>query len=195
MPAAFAHAGWLISFIIISILCIMSFVTVTFVIESMSIANAVLKKEQQSAASLQLTPTSRIPRNASTISTHSQGREVVGNASPELLTSQNTLSHDEFSATESSFKFDVASAEKAPLLGSPHSDASSSNSDGLFNQSNLDPVRNFDITERVEMGQMATMFFPKHLITIFYICLALYLYGDLAIYAAAIAKSLRDVTW
>jgi len=29
--------------------------------------------------------------------------------------------------------------------------------------------------------------------TLFYLCIAIYLYGDLAIYAAAVAKSLRDV--
>jgi hypothetical protein len=32
-------------------------------------------------------------------------------------------------------------------------------------------------------------------VNIFYICLAIYLYGDLAIYAAAVPKSLRDVAW
>ena len=30
---------------------------------------------------------------------------------------------------------------------------------------------------------------------LFYLCIATYLYGDLAIYAAAIPKSLRDVAW
>jgi len=29
--------------------------------------------------------------------------------------------------------------------------------------------------------------------TLFYLCIAIYLYGDLAIYAAAVSKSLRDV--
>jgi len=29
--------------------------------------------------------------------------------------------------------------------------------------------------------------------TLFYLCIAVYLYGDLAIYAAAVSKSLRDV--
>ena len=32
-------------------------------------------------------------------------------------------------------------------------------------------------------------------IFLFYLCMALYLYGDLAIYAAAVPKSLRDVIW
>lgn len=54
---------------------------------------------------------------------------------------------------------------------------------------------NFDITERVELGELANIFFPKVLVRIFYMCIAVYLYGDLSIYLAAIAKSLRDVTW
>ncbi len=30
--------------------------------------------------------------------------------------------------------------------------------------------------------------------TLFYLCITIYLYGDLAIYSAAVAKSLRDVS-
>jgi hypothetical protein len=90
----------------------------------------------------------------------------------------------------------------------------------------------YDITEVFEMGKMATMFFSKtgtNIIiqmarqamiltpfvagkTLFYVCITIYLYGDLAIYGllldyhyqalityklmrigAAVAKSLRDV--
>ena len=50
----------------------------------------------------------------------------------------------------------------------------------------------YDITEVIEMGKMAAMFFNKTGRTLFYICIIIYLYGDLAIYGAAVAKSLRD---
>lgn len=32
-------------------------------------------------------------------------------------------------------------------------------------------------------------------VVLFYMCMVLYLYGDLAIYAVAVPKSLRDVLW
>ncbi|KAM3597197.1 uncharacterized protein V6R79_001244 [Siganus canaliculatus] len=51
----------------------------------------------------------------------------------------------------------------------------------------------FEIAERVEMGQMASMFFNKVGVNMFYICLIVYLYGDLAIYAAAVPISLMEV--
>ena len=44
------------------------------------------------------------------------------------------------------------------------------------------------------MGQMAKMFFRPWGVTLFYIVICLYLYGDLAIYAAAVPKSLMEVT-
>ncbi|XP_060071769.1 transmembrane protein 104-like [Ylistrum balloti] len=50
-----------------------------------------------------------------------------------------------------------------------------------------------EMTERTELGQMANMFFNKWGLLAFYLCMALYLYGDLAIYAAAVPVSLRDV--
>lgn len=55
------------------------------------------------------------------------------------------------------------------------------------------PVDHFDIAERVEMGQMASMFFNKVGVNMFYICIIVYLYGDLAIYAAAVPISLMEV--
>uniref|UniRef100_A0A8C4RC91 Uncharacterized protein n=1 Tax=Eptatretus burgeri TaxID=7764 RepID=A0A8C4RC91_EPTBU len=51
----------------------------------------------------------------------------------------------------------------------------------------------YDITDRVEMGQMASMFFNKVGVHLFYICIVVYLYGDLAIYAAAVPRSLAFV--
>ena len=46
----------------------------------------------------------------------------------------------------------------------------------------------------MELGHMAKLFFQKEHLKYFYICVCLYLYGDLTIYSAAISKSLRDVT-
>ncbi|XP_055877807.1 transmembrane protein 104-like isoform X2 [Biomphalaria glabrata] len=51
----------------------------------------------------------------------------------------------------------------------------------------------FEITERVEMGTMASMYFNKVGLLLFHLCIIIYLYGDLAIYAAAVPKTLRDV--
>ncbi|CAD5123462.1 DgyrCDS11808 [Dimorphilus gyrociliatus] len=128
MPLAFSAAGWLISLILIVILGLMSYVTVTFVVESMACANAIIKNREE----------------------------------------------------ESNSKIECTD-ERSPLL-----------QDGSINESeNSDKL--YDITRRVEMGQMARLFFNKLGLNLFYICLAIYLYGDLAIYAVAVPKSLRDV--
>jgi amino acid permease len=47
MPAAFANAGWLASTVVVVILCLVSYITTTFVIETMSLANALLKYNKQ----------------------------------------------------------------------------------------------------------------------------------------------------
>ncbi|XP_018337345.1 PREDICTED: transmembrane protein 104 homolog isoform X1 [Trachymyrmex septentrionalis] len=53
--------------------------------------------------------------------------------------------------------------------------------------------RYYVIRDKIEMGQMASIFFNRFGTTLFYLCFAIYLYGDLSIYGAAIAKSLADV--
>ncbi|XP_013779152.1 transmembrane protein 104-like [Limulus polyphemus] len=67
----------------------------------------------------------------------------------------------------------------------------------------VDSVDYYSITERIELLPMTLVAHFHHLlediiyavgVNLFYLCIVVYLYGDLTIYAAAIAKSLRDVT-
>ncbi|KAK6171583.1 hypothetical protein SNE40_019740 [Patella caerulea] len=126
MPAAFHSAGWLVSLILVIFLALTSFITVTFVAEAMSVANA---KEKYAKVKLGL-------------------NEVDGVSSP--------------------------------LLGARRS---------IQDGSNV-----FDITQKIELGRMAEIFFNKVGEKLFYACIVIYLYGDLSIYAAAVPKSLRDVS-
>ena len=57
----------------------------------------------------------------------------------------------------------------------------------------LTMVSYYEITDVTEMGRMASLFFNRIGKNLFYICIAIYLYGDLAIYGAAVSKSVRDV--
>ncbi|CAM9913011.1 transmembrane protein 104 [Lampetra fluviatilis] len=72
-------------------------------------------------------------------------------------------------------------AERRPLL-SPETESPTLRRPDLF-----------DITQRAEMGQMASIFFNKVGLHLFYLCIVIYLYGDLAIYAAAVPHSLAFV--
>jgi hypothetical protein len=151
MPKAFASAGWILSLIIVVMLCFMSFVTVTFVIESMSIANYYVKTKRLSAPDA------------------SDNEPAV-----ELNVDEDV--HD--------------TSETSRLI--PTSNAMVSVTSG---DSNFGPSPLYDITHRVELGTMARGFLPPLAVKFFYTAIAIYLYGDLVIYSAAISKSLRDITW
>ncbi|XP_064638395.1 transmembrane protein 104-like isoform X4 [Lineus longissimus] len=133
MPYAFSQSGWLLSLIFVIALAFMSYMTVTFVIETMAAANAVLR--------------------------HRAAEKIRQKSSTD-----NTFS-------------DRQSNEVTPLLA---------------RAADVYQTDYYDIAARVELGQMASLFFNKVGVNLFYICLAIYLYGDLAIYAAAVPKSLRD---
>lgn len=51
----------------------------------------------------------------------------------------------------------------------------------------------YSLNEKVELGEMASIFFPAAGSLAFYVCIAVYLYGDLSIYSAAVSTTLRDV--
>lgn len=61
----------------------------------------------------------------------------------------------------------------------------------LFSQ----PSRYYVLDTKIELGEMAGMFFNDFGRLLFYLCIAIYLYGDLSIYSAAVAQSVRDVLW
>ncbi|CAG2111148.1 unnamed protein product, partial [Medioppia subpectinata] len=200
MPAAFANAGWAGSTVVVVVLCLVSYITTTFVIETMSLANALIKYNQQKAVKRRA-PTDR----------HCEGQ---------------SSSHYEASAAlppDKSYSHFASSYETLPLL-----DSEDTGDDQRFNRSSIgsgaddmvvaykptkeqelrervvngDPSDEdmdeednyFAITQKVELGAMADMFFGAIGVKLFYVTIAIYLYGDLAIYAAAISKSLRDVT-
>lgn len=56
-------------------------------------------------------------------------------------------------------------------------------------------TRYYQIETKVELVDMARLFFNDIGRVLFFLCFAIYLYGDLSIYSAAISKTLRDVIW
>ncbi|XP_024872972.1 transmembrane protein 104 homolog isoform X1 [Temnothorax curvispinosus] len=140
LPAVFSRAGWALGLSVILVLAFISFITVTFVIEAMASANAIVTWR------------------------HIQHRKrvlrTVGESGPSNSDSEDT-----------------------PLV------ASLSTSPDRLDMT----CRYYVIQDKIEMGQMASIFFNRFGITLFYLCFAIYLYGDLSIYGAAVAKSIADV--
>lgn len=149
LPAVFSRAGWLLGVIVILILGLISFITVTFVIEAMASANAIIKWN-------------RIQNNK---------REV------------NLQDSNESEGFESMREASAADSEDTPLVNQQ--------TDNL--EVNEITYRHYVIDEKVEMGEMASIFFNKFGVILFYVCLIVYLFGDLSIYCAAVAKTLANV--
>ncbi|CAG2168389.1 unnamed protein product, partial [Oppiella nova] len=194
MPAAFANAGWLASTVVVVILCLVSYITTTFVIETMSLANALLKynkqKDNQTLDTYSIAGKRRAPTDR-----HCEGpsRCCSSSAEPPDKTCRSSRS--------------ISSTEKLPLLEctTDQEDESSGADDGVVEKQvvqkepdvedrEVEDNNFFAITEKVELGGMANMFLNGVGVKLFYVTIAVYLYGDLAIYSAAISKSLRDVT-
>ncbi|EZA56474.1 hypothetical protein DMN91_010240 [Ooceraea biroi] len=140
LPAVFSRAGWALGLSVILVLAFISFITVTFVIEAMASANAIVTWRH--------------------IQHRKRVLQTMGESGPSNSDSEDT-------------------PLVAPLIASPE------RSDMTY--------RYYVIRDKIEMGQMASIFFNRFGTTLFYLCFAVYLYGDLSIYGAAVAKSLADV--
>lgn len=151
LPSAFSHAGWVLGSGLIVVLAFVSYITVTFVIETMACANAI-----QNWKRLQFIKRDRVI-------------EYDEDSNVETVTQPLIASGvDGGDVTD-------ASIEQTPL--------------------NIMYCRNqyYSLSNKIELGEMANLFFGRVGRFLFYFCLAVYLYGDLSIYSAAVAKSLRDV--
>ncbi|KAI4470219.1 hypothetical protein MML48_1g17562 [Holotrichia oblita] len=73
------------------------------------------------------------------------------------------------------------------------SDLEDTNEHTAIIQSNRSRSKYYSLNEKMDLGHIANLYFNKWGIILFYLSLCIYLYGDLAIYAAAIGKSLTDV--
>ncbi|XP_022695596.1 transmembrane protein 104 homolog isoform X2 [Varroa jacobsoni] len=160
MPRAFSETGWLLAVISLTVLACISYLTATFMIEAMAVANAIV----------------RFKTLKSYESTSNQQQDNMTSPVEVQNDSVNQMRNDEALAY-------INHDERAPLPvnGSMQS----------IPQNVLE--RYFEITEIFEMGRMASMFYNTWGLRLFYICITLYLYGDLAIYSTAVAKSLRDL--
>ena len=155
MPKAFAQAGWLVSSIVVVTLAVMSYMTVTFVFESMSIANFIEKKNRIHQ------------RPAVTYTSTNINGEGIPPA-PDIVTS--SIAHED------------------------QNDEGESETNALLNNTNDPSSKLYDITMQKQLVEMAKLFLPRFWLRFASISLCIYLYGDLVIYSATIAKSVRDVT-
>ena len=154
LPAAFKDAGYVLATILLVLLAFMSYLTATFVIESMAAANALLRWRR----------VQRQKRGGDEAS-----RRAL--ASRPLATPLGSPVRRGGGGGE---------GEREPLVSGDEEERTGR--------------RGYEITEITEMGRMASLFFNRWGRNLFYVCLAVYLYGDLAIYGAAVAKSVRDVS-
>ncbi|RWS15755.1 transmembrane protein 104-like protein [Dinothrombium tinctorium] len=164
MPYAFGNAGWLLSTIILTIICLVSYITFTFVIDSMAIANAIIKIDAQEYA---------IKRKKKDGPSSSSVTVIDGNEEDDIIVDDDDGSIITVSEIDPiSKKFNSYSTIPEPI--------------------ELSKI--YDITEAIEFGRMAKLFFEKKGVIFFYLSMIIYLYGDLTIYCAAISKTLRDMT-
>ena len=146
MPAAFKDAGYLLSSVILILLAFMSFLTATFVIESMAAANALLAWRQ-----VQRQKKSGGERQSS---------EVVVRANSSQLGSPVRRAFGE--ETEEEGRRLRGEQERQPLIQEEEGGRRGA------------ARRGYEIREITEMGRMAGLFFSRGGRNLFYICLVRY---------------------
>lgn len=169
LPSVFSRAGWLLGSLIIILLAFISYVTLTFIIETCSCANAIAN--QRKLRSLRehglLSPDSDDAASTAVPGGASSGTDDLSVFNAEGATTTDN--------------------EEVAFLREPHIETTP-----LF----VDQRKQagyYVLDDKYELGELATLFFNRAGIVSFYICICVYLYGDLSIYNAAVAKSVTDV--
>ncbi|XP_005191156.2 transmembrane protein 104 homolog isoform X1 [Musca domestica] len=162
LPGVFAKAGWLLSLIVILLLAVISYITVTFIIEAMASANAVKTWQNLQVLKRSYDFDSREDVRGNSLAVESETDVETDDPTAALLSHQQQVDAS-------------ARLERMPIYAQ-HS-----------------TLQYYTLDEKFELGEMATLFFNDVGRVLFYLCISIYLYGDLSIYSAAVAKSLRDL--
>jgi hypothetical protein len=158
LPHAFQAAGIVLSAIFLLFMAFLSFMTATWVVETMAAANALLEKDRlddERAGLLDSNDSNRVLDSDSDI-TFTTGSINQYKLSGDYAFSANTHQRDQVRVRE---------------------------------------VHDFfHLDQRVEVGMMADIFLGWIGQKLFYVILCVYLFGDLAIYAVYVPRSLVTVT-
>ncbi|XP_050542099.1 transmembrane protein 104 homolog isoform X2 [Daktulosphaira vitifoliae] len=165
LPTVVQKTGWLLSSIIIAVLAFISYVTFTFIIESITITNAIVQLRKL-----------QMMKNVT--------RQLK--ACKDMLTHITTVNYDRGS-TASTDSFN--SEDEVPIFDNPAL-ASTSNLMDFPPES----VELLSLDNRIEMGEMVNVLLPPFAKVLFFISLSGYLFGDMSIYYKAIGRSLVDFT-
>lgn len=195
LPKAFAETGWVLGLIFLNILAVFSYATVTYVIETMSIANAVIRHNAKEAENLKTNNEKQVKYDNPVFE---KDENVV--AAPTTPTDDSTTedSKNVVPATDDTNEKIASetdnSTKKVGFTGNkiePTTKYKSNIQKELEAQKNDEDM--YAITVKVELGEMAALFFNKAGVILYYVSLCLYLYGGMSVYAAAISKSLTTV--
>ncbi|KAI2798317.1 hypothetical protein BLOT_014977 [Blomia tropicalis] len=175
MPAVFAKAGWLIGIFVITILCFVSFIQVTFLIEAMANANFTTKTDEynrKKAEKYQRTKNiSLVLKSSASEPSAEKSTTLNSGVGPAVFHIKSDMS--------GAFRFNSMSNQSSTQM--------------LLDQFSTLKER-FEIEEKFELGRMTDLFLPGWQSKLFFITIMFYMYGDLVIYNTMMAKSLRELT-
>jgi len=160
LPSAFALAGWGLGTGLLVVLAIFSYITATFVVESMAACNGIKNIEQS-------------------VNSHKIDQDLT-EQEEEHKRPQNFFEEPDDSDSAYLVKNDLTGQVNVTSYGT---------TEGLNTSTT---ACNLDM--QLELAEMADMLFNNVGRVAFSLCMVAYLFGDLAIYSTAVAKSLRDVT-
>ena len=193
LPKAFAEVGLILGLIVIILLGLIGYCTVTFLIEVQSIYNAIQlhtpTKNEEYKEGKGITEESGIHNDieiTTAVSYHNDGVEIENSAENGQPTAQN-----EKTAVEKK------QCGVTRVINNDNGNASQTFSRREVIQEvevEVNPGEYlYDITVETDLGELCKPFFSKVGITLSYGAICLYLYGSISIHLTAIAKSATSI--
>merc|ERR1711874_674596 len=153
-------AGWASATVLLLVLALLSYITASWVVETMAACNAILN---------------------------------IQNRLDSQQISQDEIDGDSQQQPEPNY-FEEPDSDDGAYLVRNDMVGQVSLASYSYGAVNSRDTELFDLKKKIELAEMSNILFNKVGRLLFSICMIAYLYGDLAIYCTAVAKSLRDVS-
>lgn len=222
LPLAFNEAGLILAVLFMAFCSFLAFICVTYVIEVMACSNALLRQKENLSSTLDEDSSdnehvensddgdsssrsnndhehleqqsSRAPSSPFSWLRHKLGRSHAANGSSAPSTPDTT--HLDQGAASDHQSINKVS-EDSPLLGyetRQHHETDELLQDVEKQMEDHPQLSMFSIVTQTELGLCAEQFLGRYGKALFYLVIIMYLYGDLAIYAVSVPKSVLQVS-
>ena len=203
LPKAFVQSGWVLGLIGITVLAFFSYITVTYIIEAQSVHDALLRHASEVEREVLMRNNNNNNNSNDKNNNDNDDNEKNKTQSKNRKNNKHNNNNNNSNNNNNNNNSNKNNNNNNNNTSNNNTNNNSNNATTINNNNNNNKnslsiteknssLYLYEITMKTELGELCNLFLNKFGYATFYIAFCFYLFGSLAVYAAAVSKSLAS---